>query len=561
MTEGDKVAAEAKFGFSVNGYGVGDLVAARRRRRATRPSTKLCAEYEERYARRRRRCARAARGTNRCATARGIELGLRAFLEEGGFKGFTDYLRRPARPEATARPRRPAPDGGRLRLRRRGRLENLRPGARDEGHGRRPARRHVVHGGLHLPSRARTAIWCSARTCWKSARRSPPASRRWRFIRSASAARKTRCGWSSTRPPGAALNASLDRPRQPLPPDRQRSRRGRAARPLPKLPVARAVWECRPDFKTACAAWILRRRRAPHRLQLRGDHRDLEDFATIAGIELASSTPTRRFRASSRNCATTKSTTTSRPGFGAPRADDRSHGYTELKREDYEAESRLAASTGLVDLTFGNVSAVDRARASSRSSRAASISDAHAGRHGAGRSRWAMVEGSSPVLRHADAPPAFLAFPKSAAWSIPTRATRPPSRRRAGRFRLRHDPCRLLLRRSAGHAPDDARGDRDGAYEWETGNVIVERFAKLDPGFPRRPGQQPRALRVGTDRREGGRERGRAGMHRADGAHVAAARADARADRAGAPGQAFQAQARARRLLRTKLRPLRRALT
>ena len=26
--------------------------------------------------------------------------------------------------------------------------------------------------------------------------------------------------------------------------------------PLPKLPVARAVWECRPDFKTACAAWI-----------------------------------------------------------------------------------------------------------------------------------------------------------------------------------------------------------------------------------------------------------------------------------------------------------------
>src|SRR5256886_4635660 len=26
--------------------------------------------------------------------------------------------------------------------------------------------------------------------------------------------------------------------------------------PLPKLPVARAVWECLPDFKTACAAWI-----------------------------------------------------------------------------------------------------------------------------------------------------------------------------------------------------------------------------------------------------------------------------------------------------------------
>ena len=51
--------------------------------------TKLCAEYEATLHRRRSRCARAARGTPRCATARGIELGLRAFLEEGGFKGFT----------------------------------------------------------------------------------------------------------------------------------------------------------------------------------------------------------------------------------------------------------------------------------------------------------------------------------------------------------------------------------------------------------------------------------------------------------------------------------------
>ena len=27
-------------------------------------------------------------------------------------------------------------------------------------------------------------------------------------------------------------------------------------KPLPKLPVARAIWECLPDFKTALAAWI-----------------------------------------------------------------------------------------------------------------------------------------------------------------------------------------------------------------------------------------------------------------------------------------------------------------
>ncbi len=29
-----------------------------------------------------------------------------------------------------------------------------------------------------------------------------------------------------------------------------------ADEPLPKLPVAQAVWEPKPDFKTACAAWI-----------------------------------------------------------------------------------------------------------------------------------------------------------------------------------------------------------------------------------------------------------------------------------------------------------------
>ena len=38
VTEGDKVAAEATFGFAVNGYGVGDLGGGRARRRPTRPS-------------------------------------------------------------------------------------------------------------------------------------------------------------------------------------------------------------------------------------------------------------------------------------------------------------------------------------------------------------------------------------------------------------------------------------------------------------------------------------------------------------------------------------------
>jgi L-arabinose isomerase len=56
--------------------------------------------------------------------------------------------------------------------------------------------------------------------------------------------------------------------------------------PLPKLPVARAVWSCRPDFKTACGAWI-RAGGAHHTAfsyAVTAEH--LRDFAEIAGIEL-----------------------------------------------------------------------------------------------------------------------------------------------------------------------------------------------------------------------------------------------------------------------------------
>jgi L-arabinose isomerase len=55
--------------------------------------------------------------------------------------------------------------------------------------------------------------------------------------------------------------------------------------PLPNLPVARAVWECKPDFKTACAAWILSggAHHTGFSQALTSEH--LEDFAEMAGIE------------------------------------------------------------------------------------------------------------------------------------------------------------------------------------------------------------------------------------------------------------------------------------
>jgi L-arabinose isomerase len=54
---------------------------------------------------------------------------------------------------------------------------------------------------------------------------------------------------------------------------------------LPKLPVARAVWKCRPDFATACESWIHAGGAHHTGFSYTVNREHLEDFATIAGIE------------------------------------------------------------------------------------------------------------------------------------------------------------------------------------------------------------------------------------------------------------------------------------
>ena len=49
VTEGDKVEAQIGFGWSVNGYGIGDLVERDERGDRCAKSTRLMDEYEERY--------------------------------------------------------------------------------------------------------------------------------------------------------------------------------------------------------------------------------------------------------------------------------------------------------------------------------------------------------------------------------------------------------------------------------------------------------------------------------------------------------------------------------
>lgn len=88
VTEGDKVEAARVFGFSVNTHGVGDLVAAVRDV-AESTVDSLCEEYCELYEVEASLCKGGDRHESLREAAR-IESGLRSFLATGGFGAFTD---------------------------------------------------------------------------------------------------------------------------------------------------------------------------------------------------------------------------------------------------------------------------------------------------------------------------------------------------------------------------------------------------------------------------------------------------------------------------------------
>ena len=87
VTEGDKVEAQLRFGVSVNTYGVNDLVAVVDATSDAEVDT-LIAEYDDRYELAPELRAGAERHESLRYGAR-IEAGLRTFLSEGGFGAFT----------------------------------------------------------------------------------------------------------------------------------------------------------------------------------------------------------------------------------------------------------------------------------------------------------------------------------------------------------------------------------------------------------------------------------------------------------------------------------------
>ncbi|HSN08442.1 MAG TPA: L-arabinose isomerase [Hanamia sp.] len=88
VTDGDKVEAEMKFGYSVNTHGIGDLVKTINEV-ADKDVDELIKEYEDSY----QLAASLKKGNEKHRSlidAARIELGLKYFLEQGNFKGFTD---------------------------------------------------------------------------------------------------------------------------------------------------------------------------------------------------------------------------------------------------------------------------------------------------------------------------------------------------------------------------------------------------------------------------------------------------------------------------------------
>jgi L-arabinose isomerase len=282
VTEGDKVEAQIRLGVEVNGYGVSEL-ALRVDEASNAEVERLVAEYDALYT-----MAPALRkgGGNRSSLsyAARTELGLRRFLEGGGFHAFTDTfedLHGLVQLPGLAVQRLMAAGYGfgaegdwktaALCRAIKVMASDLKGGAsfmEDYTYHLDPTGPMVL--GAHMleicPSLASERPSCEIHALGIGGKADPV-----RLVFSASA--------------GPAVNVAMidmgDRFRMILnevnvvaPPQ-----------PLPKLPVARAFWKPCPDLKTAAASWIYAG--GPHHtvLSQSATTEQIEDLAEMLGIE------------------------------------------------------------------------------------------------------------------------------------------------------------------------------------------------------------------------------------------------------------------------------------
>lgn len=283
VTEGDKVSAEIKFGYSVNGYGLGD-VEVFMKQVSDVEIKRLTETYDDSYAMMDSLKPGGAQRSSLEEAAR-IELGLRAFLEDGNFKGYTDTfedLHGLAQLPGIATQRLMA-DGygfgaeGDWKTAALVRAMKVMATGMSEGtsfmedytYHFKPGNNSVL--GSHMleicPTIANGKSSCEIHPLGIGGKADP-----------------VRLVFNS--PAGDAINASIidlgDRFRLLV----NEVKAIEVAEPLPKLPVARVLWKPLPDLKTAAASWILAGG-AHHTCYSQAVNTEfMEDFADMFDIEM-----------------------------------------------------------------------------------------------------------------------------------------------------------------------------------------------------------------------------------------------------------------------------------
>lgn len=282
VTEGNKVSAQLQFGYAVNTHGVGDLVE-RINAATDKQISALIDEYAEQYT---IVPALLPNGVRHQALrdAAQIELGIRTFLEEGSYKGYTNTFE-----DLHGMKQLPGIASQRLMA--------FGYGYGGEGDWKTAAlvrAMKVMAAGLdggtsfmedytyHFGSRGDRVLGAHMLEICPSIADGKP-NVEIHPLGIGNKADPVRLVFNSTT--GSALNASIidlgNRFRmvvntvEVVPTEAD----------LPKLPVARAFWEAQPDLLTAAAAWILAggAHHTGFSLAIAAEH--LIDFADIAGIE------------------------------------------------------------------------------------------------------------------------------------------------------------------------------------------------------------------------------------------------------------------------------------
>ena len=296
VTEGDKVSAQMQFGYSVNGFGVGDLVQ-RVKAISDREVDQLIGEYEAAYnlAPKLRKAGPMRQSLREAAR---IEAGLRAFLKQGGFKGFTTTFE-----DLHGLVQLPGLSVQRLMAEGYGfgaegdwKTAALVRAMKFMAQGLKGGTSFMEDYTYHLAPKTNLVLGAHMlEICPTIAKAKPNLEVHPLGI----GGKADPCRLVFDTPPGAAINASLidmgNRFRllvnevEVVPPEK----------PLPKLPVARAVWVVKPSLPVGAAAWIYAGGAHHTGFSQALTTEVLEDFATIAGIELVvidADTQLRRFK-------------------------------------------------------------------------------------------------------------------------------------------------------------------------------------------------------------------------------------------------------------------------